>query len=65
VTLLGTCKEIAHLLSDALDRPLTPAERLRMHVHLPICSGCRNYRAQLQILRAAARQAGGQSDPDA
>lgn len=36
----GKCKDIARILSDALDRPLTAGERLRVRVHLPICNGC-------------------------
>ncbi|WP_009982270.1 zf-HC2 domain-containing protein [Burkholderia pseudomallei] len=57
--LLGKCKDITRLLSDELDRPLSLDERLRVRVHLPACTGCRNYRMQIRMLREAARVAGG------
>ncbi|WP_323119177.1 zf-HC2 domain-containing protein [Burkholderia alba] len=55
----GKCKDITRLLSDALDRALTTRERLQVHVHLPTCSGCRNYRRQIRLLRGAGRVASG------
>ncbi|AOJ72600.1 MULTISPECIES: zf-HC2 domain-containing protein [Burkholderia] len=57
--LLGKCKDITRLLSDELDRSLSLDERLRVRVHLPACSGCRNYRMQIRLLREAARVSGG------
>ncbi|CAN0624370.1 zf-HC2 domain-containing protein [Burkholderia multivorans] len=56
---LGNCKDVTRLLSDALDRVLTVNERLRVRVHLPACSGCRQYRKQIALLREAARVAAG------
>ncbi|KGC74450.1 zinc-finger family protein [Burkholderia pseudomallei] len=61
--LLGKCKDITRLLSDELDRPLSLDERLRVRVHLPACTGCRNYRMQIRMLREAARVAGGNNEP--
>ncbi|WP_082710011.1 zf-HC2 domain-containing protein [Burkholderia sp. TSV86] len=60
--LLGKCKDITRLLSDQLDRPLSLDERLRVQVHLPTCSGCRNYRLQIRLLRNAARIASGKAE---
>jgi hypothetical protein len=51
-----SCKEVSMLLSQAQERPLGRAERLSMHLHLLICAGCRNVRAQLGFLRAAVRR---------
>lgn len=56
---MGKCKDITRLLSDALDRPLTAGEWIAVGVHLPTCSGCRNYRKHISLLRAAAREASG------
>lgn len=56
---MGKCKNITRLLSDALDRPLTAGEWIAVGVHLPTCSGCRNYRKHIGLLRAAAREASG------
>lgn len=56
---MGKCKNITRLLSDALDRPLSAGEWLAVRVHLPTCSGCRNYRKHIALLRTAAHEASG------
>jgi predicted anti-sigma-YlaC factor YlaD len=56
---MGKCKNITRLLSDALDRQLSAGEWLAVRVHLPTCSGCRNYRKHIALLRAAAHEASG------
>lgn len=50
------CRQATQLMSDAQERPLTRRERLQIRVHVLICSGCRNFGRQMQILRAAARR---------
>jgi predicted anti-sigma-YlaC factor YlaD len=57
---MGKCKDISRLLSDALDRHLTAGEWLAVGLHLPTCSGCRNYRKQIALLRSASRELSGQ-----
>ncbi|WP_035055811.1 zf-HC2 domain-containing protein [Andreprevotia chitinilytica] len=52
---MANCKKVTRLLSDALDRPLTPGEWLTIRTHLPMCSGCRNYRKQIALLREATK----------
>ncbi|WP_255988490.1 zf-HC2 domain-containing protein [Chitinolyticbacter albus] len=49
------CREATRLMSDAQDRPLSMPEQLALATHLPLRSGCRNYRKQLAILREASR----------
>ncbi|KVP89223.1 hypothetical protein WJ95_12625 [Burkholderia ubonensis] len=61
----GKCKDVTRLLSDALDRRLTVHERVQVRVHLPTCSGCRQYCEQIALLRAAAKAAAGQGDEGA
>jgi predicted anti-sigma-YlaC factor YlaD len=56
---MGKCKNITRLLSDALDRPLTAGEWIAVGLHLPTCSGCRNYRKHIGLLRAASREVSG------
>ncbi|RKP48387.1 zf-HC2 domain-containing protein [Trinickia fusca] len=51
---MHTCKVITHLLSDALDRPLSMREQLAVFGHLPMCSGCRRYREQITLIREVA-----------
>lgn len=50
------CKQAAALLSQAQDRPLTWLEKPRLRWHLVLCDACTNYRAQLEVLRAASRR---------
>jgi predicted anti-sigma-YlaC factor YlaD len=56
---MGKCEHITRLLSDALDRSLTTGEWIAVGLHLPTCSGCRNYRKHIGLLRAAAREVSG------
>jgi hypothetical protein len=51
-----SCKETTHLLSEAQDRPLAFRERFALGMHLLMCKGCTNYRAQMDFLRQACRQ---------
>ena len=51
-----SCKETSLLLSQAQERRLGRAERWSMQLHLLICAGCRNFRAQLGFMRAAVRR---------
>jgi predicted anti-sigma-YlaC factor YlaD len=60
---MGKCKNITRLLSDALERHLTTGEWVAIRLHLPICSGCRNYRKQIRLLRVAAHTASGIATP--
>lgn len=53
---MNSCKEVTRLLSEAQDRTLRVGERLQLEIHLAICTGCRNYRKQLDFLRAACRR---------
>ena len=34
------CKEVTELCSQELERPLRMGERVSMHTHLMMCSGC-------------------------
>jgi hypothetical protein len=56
VRLIPSCRETSELLSQAQERPLTLRESVLVHVHLPLCNGCRNFRAQLAFMRHAARR---------
>ena len=44
------------LLSQAQERPLGYVERLGVMLHLLVCKGCTNFRAQLEFLRIATRR---------
>ena len=54
--LIPTCREASEVLSLAQDRALTVREKLILYVHLPLCEGCRNFKAQLAFIRRAVRE---------
>ncbi|MBW6492946.1 MAG: zf-HC2 domain-containing protein [Burkholderiaceae bacterium] len=47
------CREVTELCSQEMERRLGLAERLRLQTHLMMCSGCTNFRIQMQTLRRA------------
>jgi hypothetical protein len=47
------CKETTRLMSEAMDRPLPFATRLKLRFHMLICEGCARYRNQLLSIRRA------------
>ncbi len=59
-----TCKKVSELVSQSLDRPLGPVERLRLQLHLRVCDACRNFRDQMSILRKCVRKHPGLKDLD-
>jgi hypothetical protein len=48
--LLPNCQEMARLLSDSMDRALPLHVRVRMYLHLRVCSLCVGYKRQLQFI---------------
>lgn len=52
------CKQASRLISDALDRPLSRGEYLRLRIHLFLCGNCTEFSRQLQLMQLAARKAG-------
>lgn len=56
MSFIPSCREVSELLSQAQERPLTLREKFGLHVHLPLCKGCRNFREQLDVIRAAMRR---------
>ncbi len=45
------CHYASRLASDSLDRPLSLWERLRLKLHLSMCSNCRNCDNNLKLMR--------------
>ena len=62
---LPTCKAIAPLISQSLERPLTLRERVVLEVHLYVCVWCVWYLKQLNALRAACLVRGKEDDTPA
>ena len=53
------CKQATSLMSQAQDRQLTLAERMKLKVHLIICNGCNNYNKQMHLIGEAMKRLGG------
>ena len=51
-----SCKDATRMMSEAQDRKLGAGERLQLEMHLALCRGCRNFRQQMEFLRAACRR---------
>ncbi|RPH81349.1 MAG: hypothetical protein EHM80_02595 [Nitrospiraceae bacterium] len=49
------CKDVTHLASQAMDRPLLWSTRLTLQLHYWICEACARYRDQLRTVRQALR----------
>jgi len=52
---LKPCSAIVPLLSESLDRRLTPGEILELRIHLFVCAWCARYLKQIKFLRQALR----------
>ena len=51
-----SCKEVARLVSEGLDKDLAPEEQLLLRTHFAICRGCRSIRDRMAFLRRAVRR---------
>ena len=61
---LPTCKQMAPVMSESLERRLTLRERAALKLHLWVCVWCVWYLEQLRTMRAALRARGAQEEPD-
>lgn len=57
------CRRATRLLSESQERKLGRAERAGLKLHTAMCSGCRNFGRQVEILRRISRAyAGGAAE---
>lgn len=47
------CSDITRLVSESMDRTLPVSTRIKLRLHLMICTACAEYRRQLQQIRQA------------
>jgi predicted anti-sigma-YlaC factor YlaD len=57
------CREVARLLSQRLDGNVTPADGMRMRMHLLACRNCRTAGEQMDFLRLALQRLGAEEPP--
>jgi len=48
-----SCREVTRLVLESEDRELTATERLALQMHWGICTACRKFRDQAQLMRQA------------
>jgi predicted anti-sigma-YlaC factor YlaD len=63
-----SCKRATELVSRGLDERLSALERLRLFAHLLICSFCRRFKGQMELIQKMIRQSRGldaESDKEA
>lgn len=53
-----SCREVARLSSEALERRLTLRERLALRLHFTICYLCKRYARQTAVLHEGLRSHG-------
>ncbi len=54
-----SCKQATHIMSQQQDRTLSWRERLNLKMHLLLCSGCRQFDRQMDLIRQAIRRFSG------
>lgn len=53
---LFNCKKVSHLVSEAMDRDISPARRIGIKFHLMMCRYCWRYERQLKTIRQLVRK---------
>jgi predicted anti-sigma-YlaC factor YlaD len=53
---MKSCREVHRLVIEGQDRQFGVVERLTVRVHLLMCSACRHFAGQMQLLRQALRR---------
>ncbi len=51
-----SCKRATELVSHGLDERLSAGQRLRLAAHLLICSFCRRFKTQIELIRKGLEQ---------
>lgn len=50
-----SCDEATRLVSAGLDRELSPPARATLRLHFTVCTACKRFEQQMQLLRRALR----------
>jgi hypothetical protein len=53
---LKPCQYMVSLMSESLDRPLSPREKLQLKLHLIVCTWCARYLTQIGFMRQLLRE---------
>lgn len=58
-----TCKDTSPVISEMLDQPVSSAKYWRAKIHLAMCSVCRYYKTQLEILTRVTHELADEDSP--
>ncbi len=58
-----TCKDTSPVISEMLDQPVSSAKYWRARIHLAMCSVCRYYKTQLEILTRVTHELADEDSP--
>lgn len=50
---MRSCEEMGALISQDLDRPLSPTERWKMRMHVVMCRYCSRFQRQVRTIHQA------------
>lgn len=56
MNLMYSCRKVAELVSQGMDEPLGPIDRLRLRLHLSMCANCRNVEEQMKRVHVLSGQ---------
>ena len=51
-----SCHEVTRLVSELRERSLTLKEKMELKVHVMMCSGCRNFESNVDIIHQAMHE---------
>ncbi|OOY38411.1 hypothetical protein BOV90_01485 [Solemya velum gill symbiont] len=57
-----SCKDATKLVSQKQDAQLSLMQRISLSLHLMMCSGCKNYERQIDVIHKACRRISGSDD---
>jgi len=49
------CHEATRLMSEGQERTLSISEKMTLGLHVSMCSGCKNFKVQMGLLRKMTR----------
>jgi hypothetical protein len=61
---MPSCREVARLISESLDKPLPIHKRVSMQIHFMMCGWCRAFNRQMHMLHKVIRSEGEAFDQD-
>lgn len=58
------CKQATQMLSEKLDRPLSAKEKINLAMHMTMCTPCRQFGKQMELIRDLSKSYTKAEKPD-